>query len=319
MNAGKVLLLGGSGFIGASVAEHLCARGIAVTVSTRVATRARDLLTLPTVEVVQADLAADDGARLDELMRGCDAAINLIGILHGDFEAVHVDLAGRVARAAARTGVRRFVHMSALNADAGAPSEYLRSRGRGEEAVRAALAGTATEFTVFRPSVVFGARDHLLNLFAALARHFPLIPLGSPDARLQPVWVEDVARAIVLSLYLPECANRIYALAGPRVYTLRELVSFAMNAVGHPRPLFGLGPALSALQAAVFERLPGKLITRDNVKSLRVPNVSVERFPAIFGQPREMESVMGPWLSARDGRVPGRLDHFRHRARHDHV
>lgn len=315
MKITKVLLVGGSGFIGAAVAEQLASRGIAVTVPTRLEDRAKRLLVLPTVEVVEADV--HDADRLAELVCDKDAVINLVGILHGDFEREHVTLPRQIAEACASTGTTRLIQMSALNASVTGPSEYLQSRDRGEGAVmEVASRHPELNVTLFRPSVVFGEHDRFLNMFATLIKFSPVIPLGSPDARFQPVWVEDVARAVVQSLAMGETFGHTYALVGPRVYTLRELLELVMRVTGQHRPILGLGAGLSALQAAVFERLPGKLITRDNLRSMSIPNTSGEPFPALFGEAHSMEGIIPGYLqnNALDIAGRARYDRFRYRA-----
>lgn len=298
----KILLLGGTGFIGSSVAEQLARQGVVVTVPTRKRERARHLLMLPTVELVGADI--HDRAQLDSLVRGQDAVINLVGILHGDFERAHVALPRAVAEACARHRVPRLIHMSALNAGVGAPSAYLQSRGRGEAAVQAVANQTpGLKLTTFQPSVVFGRNDRFLNLFAHLLRFSPFVPLGSPHAQFQPVWVEDVARAIVMCLDNPITHGKTYPLVGPDVVTLRELLERVMAATGRRRPILPLGPALSGLQAFIFEHLPGKLITRDNVRSMSIPNTADTPFPAIFGPAHSLDNIVPAWLSPSQGRA----------------
>ena len=313
MNINKVLLLGGSGFVGTSVAEQLAARGIFVTVPTRRLNRANHLLLLPTVDVVEADIF--DAVELDALVREHDAVINLVGILHGDFERTHVAFPKVVAESCAKAGVARLIHMSALNADVNGPSEYLRSRGRGEAAVWAVgKANPALNVTMFRPSVVFGERDQFINLFASLTKFFWVIPLGSAAAKFQPVWVEDVARAIVTSLDLVETKNQTYPLAGPQVYTLRQLVDFVVTVTARRRLVLGLGPALSMLQARVVGMLPGKLITPDNVHSMSVPSISDQPFPAIFGRAAAIEGVVPAYLGLETAGGRTRYQQFRNAA-----
>jgi NADH dehydrogenase len=193
--------------------------------------------------------------------------------------------------------------MSALNANKDGPSHYLGSRGHGEAAVLAAAQAGALDVTIFRPSVIFGEHDKFLNMFAELVRFSPMVPLGTPDAQFQPVWVEDVARAIVQSISLEETFGKTYDLVGPRVYTLRELIEWVMAVTGHKRPILGLGATLSSIQAAVFEHLPGKLITRDNVKSMSVPSTSAQVFPPLFGTAHAMESIVPDYLTANTGRA----------------
>ncbi|HEX9390647.1 MAG TPA: complex I NDUFA9 subunit family protein [Usitatibacteraceae bacterium] len=298
----KVLLLGGSGFIGSAVAEQLTARGYFVTVPTRNRERAKHLLILPTVDVVDADV--HDPQQLLELVREHDAVINLIGILHGDFAREHVALPRLVAETCVAAGVRRLVQMSALNAGLDGPSDYLVSRGRGEAAVWA-VAGEnpSLRITVFQPSVVFGEHDRFFNMFADLVRLFPLIPLGSPEAQFQPVWVEDVARALAASITMSEAYGKTFPMVGPRVYTLRQLLEMTIAFVGKKRLVLGLGPGLSRLQATAFEFLPGKLITRDNLRSMSLPSTSATPFPAMFGAASSIDSVVGAYLQRSTGRA----------------
>jgi len=260
-----LLVLGGSGYIGRSLVNLLAARGLRVTVPTRRRSRARELITLPTVEVVEADI--NDPTVLAALVVGHDAAVNLVGILHGDrgtpygsrFRRAHVELPRRLVAACEAAGVARLLHMSALGADPRGPSMYLRSKGDGEAA---ALGSARVATTIFRPSVVFGAGDRFLNLFAQLAAYAPVLPIGGADARFQPIWVDDVAAAMANTLDEPATNGRVYELAGPRIYTLRELVSFAARAAGHPRPVIGLPDWAARLQASLMEHAPGSIGSR---------------------------------------------------------
>jgi uncharacterized protein YbjT (DUF2867 family) len=302
MNIKKVLLLGGSGFIGASVADQLSSRGFFVTVPTRLRERAKHLLIFPTVDVVEADV--HDANSLLALGREHDAVINLIGILHGDFEREHAEFPKLVAETCAKAKVSRLIHMSALNANVNGPSKYLQSRGRGEANVLAvAKANPELKVTMFQPSVVFGEHDKFLNMFANLVKIFPFIPLGSASAQFQPVWVEDVAHAIVESLTQSETFGKTYPLVGPKVYTLQQLIEFVIALSGKLRLVIGLGGGLSMLQATVFEYLPGKLITRDNVRSMSLPNISATPFPATFGAASDMEAVVPTYMREQSGRA----------------
>jgi len=200
----KILILGGTGFVGRHVCEKLTQLQWRVSVPTRHEANARDIQMLPALDVVPADV--HDEATLTRLVAGHDAVVNLIAILHGTqeaFQRTHVQLPQKLARACAATGVRRLVHVSALGADMRnpdvAPSLYLRSKGHGEVALHEA----ALELTVLRPSVMFGADDKFLNTFARLQKIFPVIPLAASHALFQPVWVEDVAGAIVFSCRTP--------------------------------------------------------------------------------------------------------------------
>ena len=268
----NLLVLGGSGFIGRYVVGSLVARGCRVLVPSRRRARARHLILLPTCDVVEGNIM--DDVTLDRLVAGQDAVINLVGTLHGsrdEFQRVHVDLPRRVVAACTKHKIGRLLHMSALGANASAPSMYLRSKAGGEVQVESG----SPAWTLFRPSVVFGVEDRFLNLFAELAKWFPLLPIGCASAKFQPVWVEDVARAIANSVDNDVTFGRTYELAGPRIYTLRELVEFAAHAAGHPRPVIALPDGLAHFQARLMELLPGTpLLSRDNLDSMKVDSVA---------------------------------------------
>lgn len=307
MKLDNVLILGGSGFVGRHLVAALAAKGIRVTVPTRHRERAKHLLPLPTVDVVETDIMAQ--GVLKALVHGKHAVINLVGILHGDFERAHVALPRAAVAACRGQGAKRLLHMSALGAGPDAPSQYLRSKASGEEAV---LSAKDLDVTVFRPSVIFGPEDRFLNMFAELARLFPVLPIASPEARFQPVYVGDVAQAISHALGELDTFGRVYELCGPRQYTLRELVEFASRQSGHERAVIGLPDRLAYLQAFVMEKLPGKLITRDNLRSMQVPNVCAGGFP--FGiQPQALEAAAPAYLSQTGPRE--RYPQFRWRAR----
>jgi len=288
----NILVVGGAGFVGRHLVAALAARGAQVTVPTRRRDRAKHLILLPTVDVVEADVR--DPKVLERLAEGRDAVINLAGILHGpDFTAMHVELAQGVVNACHGAGVKRLLHMSALGADPKAPSEYLRSKGLGEQAV---LAADDLEVSVLRPSVIFGPEDRFLNLFARLAQFLPVLALGSPGARFQPVYVGDVVRAYVAALDDRDAAGKRYDLCGPREYTLRQLVEFVCAVTGRRRLVVGLPDNLSYLQAWFLELLPVKLLTRDNYYSMQVPNVCDGAFP--FGiHPVALEAAAPSWLA----------------------
>ena len=292
MTCDNVLVIGGSGFVGRHLVAALAARGKRVTVPTRRRDRAKHLILLPTVDVVEADVR--DRKTLARLSEGRDAVINLAGVLHGpDFTATHVELAQAVVNACRGAGVRRLLHMSALGADPDGPSAYQRSKGMGERAV---LAADDLAVTVMRPSVIFGPEDKFLNLFARLAKFLPVIALGSPNARFQPVYVGDVAAAYLAALDDRDAAGKRYELCGPREYTLRELMEFVCATTGRRRLVVGLSDRLSYLQAWFMELSPIKLLTRDNYNSMKAPNVCDTPFP--FGiKPVALEAVAPSWLT----------------------
>jgi uncharacterized protein YbjT (DUF2867 family) len=304
----SVLVLGGSGFIGRHLVAELVRRGKKVTVPSRRRERAKHLILLPTVEVVEADIF--DGGVLHALVRRHDAVINLVGVLHGpDFDKPHAELPSSLVEACRACGVKRLLHMSALGAAPDAPSEYQRSKGRGEQTV---MEAADLDVTVFRPSVVFGPEDRFLNLFARLARLLPVLAVPCPEARFQPVYVGDVAQAFAEALEHPEAIAQRYDLVGPREYTLKELVAYVCQATGRHRIVAGLPSGVAHMQAFFLEKLPGQLMSRDNLRSMQVPNTSRATFP--FGiQPRALEAVAPAYLSPSGPRE--RYPQLRWRAR----
>jgi NADH dehydrogenase len=301
MSLERILVLGGSGFVGRHVVARLVSWGQRVVVPTRSRERARHLFLLPTVEVVEADVR--DPVTLERLAAGASAVVNLVGILHetrpGDFDRVHVELARKTVAACQAAGVRRLLHMSALNARPEGPSRYLATKGQAEEIVAAAN----LEWTIFRPSIIFGREDAFLNLFARLERVLPVMALACAGARFQPVWVGDVAEALALALADDRSSGERYALCGPRIYTLRELVAYTGEVTGYRRLIVPLGPALARMQAWVLERLPGKLITRDNLKSMTVDSVCGCPYPELLGgPPTALEAVVPAYLAPASAR-----------------
>ena len=302
MKLQTVCLIGGSGFVGRHVANLLCDSGVAVRIPTRRRERVKsELIVLPTAEVIEADI--NDSQQLEKLVTGCDAVINLTGILHevskGDFQRVHSDLPRKIVDICRSGDVRRLVHVSALNATHDAPSEYLRSKAAGEQQIRAAEA-SMVQTTIFRPSVIFGRDDNFLNLFAKLANLTLVIPLACPNARFQPIFVEDVARAIVKSLDETKTFSRTFDLCGPKVYRLQDLVAYVCVIRGVRRSILPLSARMSYLQAWTLEHLPGKLMTRDNLRSMQVDNICDGTFPKMFGfEPHALETIVPGYLAKR--------------------
>ena len=304
----RVLVLGGSGFVGRYVVAQLAGAGHSVVVLTRNRARAAHLLLLPTVQVVEGD--PYDAATLARNASGMTAAVNLVGILHEHgrttFARAHVELPRLLVNACRSAGIVRVLHMSALGARVDAPSAYLRSKADGESVI----AGSGLAATIFRPSVIYGREDSFLNLFARLARWFPVIPLAGANARFQPVWVGDVATCFVRALVDNETIGARYDLCGPTVYTLAELVRFVADASGNPRAVFPLGPGLASLQARVMERLPGSLLTRDNLASMQIDSVCDAGFPPRFRiEPERLEAIAPSYLAPRAQH--SRFDTFR--------
>jgi len=295
----RVLVLGASGFVGRSVCARLAAAGFAVRALTRERLKSRPLTVIPSLEIFLG--SPHDDASLALALDGMDAVVNLVGILHQSrresFEKVHVQLPARLARVCRSAGVRRLVHVSALHADPGGPSEYLRSRGRGEAALRSE--GTGLAITVLKPSVIFGRDDSFLNLFAGLVKPLPVVPLAGAGVRFQPVWVEDVARAVAACLEDARTAGQSYDLCGPQAYPLAEIVRYVARLQGLERVIVPLPGWAAQAQAFVLEHLPGPLMTRDNLASMKLDSVCSCPFPAVFGfAPSAMEAIVPEYMAA---------------------
>jgi len=314
----NVLILGGTGFVGQALCEALVERsggaGMRVAVPTRQISQGKNVQFLPTVEVIEANI--HDETQLARLLTGRDAVVNLIAILNGsaaEFERVHVELPRRLAAAMNATGVRRLVHVSALGVGPDAPSHYLRTKTAGEKV----LSEAGLELTLLRPSVIFGSKDRFLNVFALMQSILPVVPLAGAQARFQPVWVMDVARAIVSCLANDSTIGRTYECAGPREYTLAELVKLAGRCSGHERPVLAVPDAVGRLQAALMELAPGQpLMSRDNLDSMRVPNVATGRLPGLADlgiQPTPLEAIAPTYLGPARGCA--RFNIFRAQAR----
>ena len=294
-----VCVIGGSGFVGRHIVHLLQSGGYSVRVPTRRYESAKELIVLPDVDVVEADV--HEPAALAGVLRGMDAVINLTGILHegntqrSNFQQAHVTLPRMIVQACLKQGIRRLVHMSALNADTRSKSAYLRSKAQGEALARS----EALAVTVFRPSVIFGPEDDFLNQFAALLRLLPVLALACGDSKLQPIYVEDVARAFVTSLENPLTFNQAYNLCGPDVFTLQQLVQIVSDLQQRQRWIFTLGEKASYYQAWLLEKLPGKLMTRDDYYALLGHSVCGGPFPAVLGfQPTALPAVAAQYLGA---------------------
>lgn len=315
MQLKEICVIGGSGFVGSAIVTKLDAAGYQVKVLTRRREAAKHLLLLPHVEVLQCNVL--DNQALRNAITGSDAVINLIGILHqtrqGSFDLMHHQFPARLAKICMELGITRLLHMSSLRAGKHAPSNYLRSKGAGEAALLAVVEKTNVSklnLTIFKPSVIFGRGDRFINLFASLIKMMPVLMLAKPNAKFQPIWVEDVATCFVQSLQNKTCHGQIYELAGPQVYSFRDLVKAVMMALGIQRPIVGLNDTLSYVQATLMELMPVKLMSRDNVRSMEVDSVSSAAFPAVFGlSPTALEAVIPEYLVNANTR--GAYDRFR--------
>ena len=293
----KILVLGGTGFVGRSVCKLLLQQGWAVTVPTRSAS-SQSLRSVP--GITQRTLDVHDEVALNQIVAGQDAVINLVAILHGStasFERVHVELPRKLVRACAANNVRRLIHISALGADdldpESRPSEYLRSKSRGEAILlHTHQAMAALDVTVIRPSVIFGEGDKFLTMFAKLQSMFPVMPLAGAQSRFQPVWVEDVAAAVLRTLADGTSSDalgvlpRVIEACGPQVFTLSQLVKLSGQLSGTAgacgRPIIPLPSWMARIQARAMELAPGEpLMSRDNLDSMKIDNVSSGQIPGL--------------------------------------
>ena len=275
MRSKVVTVFGGSGFIGRYVVQRLAERGAVLRVPTRRPSEALFLKPLGAIGQVNLEpWNASAPGEVDRLVAGADMVVNLIGILfeakRGDFDRLQARLPGQIGVAAARAGAQRVVQLSAIGADPTSPSAYGRSKAAGEAALSAAFARA----TILRPSIVFGPEDDFFNRFARMSRLLPTLPLiGGGHTRFQPVYVGDVADAVVAALAREDVAGRTYELGGPSVYTFKELLAYLLRVVGRRRLLLGLPFGLAGLQARILQFLPDPPLTPDQVELLKRDNV----------------------------------------------
>ena len=301
-----VTLFGGGGFLGRYVAQELLKAGARVRIAQRDPGKAwflKPLGGLGQTQFVAADISrAESAARA---ARGSDAVVNLVGILKGKFDAVHVDGARNAAEAARATGAKAFVQLSAIGADPESPSDYGRTKGEGEAAVRSAF----PDATILRPSILFGPEDNFVNRFARMARIMPVLPVIRPNVRFQPVWVSDVARAVAAAALDPEThGSKTYELGGPQVLSMEELNAWIVNEIGRKRTLL-LVPDDAARIMALFGWLPGAPMTWDQWMMLQKDNVAspgATGFEAFAISPAPLAAV-----------APGYLVQYRRHGRFD--
>jgi len=311
-----ICVLGGTGFVGRHLIGELVKENFKVKVLSRKRERHRELLVLPNVSVINANVY--NARELNRHFANVDIVINLVGILNqrghnNSFNVSHIELTEKVITACKINSISRLLHMSALNADAEkGPSHYLRSKGVAEDYVHKA---DGIDVTSFRPSVIFGQDDDFFNRFAGLLKMIPSVfPLACPESKFAPVYIGDVVSCFVKAIDNRDTFGQRYELCGPEVYSLKQLVEFTADQIGVKRRVLGLGKGLSSLQATVMGLLPTKPFSRDNYKSLQVDSVCEEGFPAIFNTiPKSVEAVMPSYLALQNTR--GRYYNYRANAR----
>lgn len=290
-----VTLIGGGGFLGRYVAQALLARGARVRIAQRNPRQA--LFLKPQGGLGQTQFVAADLTKPESIARavaGADAVVNLVGILRGDFQRIQADGARVVAEAAKAAGVARLVHISAIGADPASSSAYGRSKGEGEAAVRAAFPGA----TILRPSIVFGREDQFINRFAAMIASAPIVPVLRAGTKFQPVYVGDVADAVVAALDAPKlAAGETFELGGPDVLSMGALVRWIAKATHRSPAIVELPDAIGGAIAA-FGFLPGAPITRDQWKMLANDNVvtAAHGLKALGITPTPLDAVTAGWL-----------------------
>ncbi len=301
----RTAVLGGSGFIGRYIVQRLAARGDVIPVGCRRAEEAKFLKPLGDVgQIATLNLTIGDEQILPAFLAGNDALVNCVGILRESgsqtFDRVHHTGPARLARLAREAGIERFVHISAIGADSRSSSAYARTKAAGEAAVRDAF----PTVTILRPSVVFGAEDHFFNRFATMATISPVLPLiGGGHTRFQPVYVGDVADAVLKCLDDPTTAGRTYELGGPKVYTFRELIELVLGEIRRKRLLIDLPFGLAAIQARLMSILPNPPLTPDQVELLKRDNVVSSGALTL--------AALGIAPTAVEGVLPSYLDRFR--------
>ena len=296
----QITVLGGTGFVGTQLVARFAAAGHRVRVPTRDPLAARHLAVLPTVDRVRTDVHQPEALR--QIIAGSDVVVNLVGILNEKgfsgrgFEEAHAELTRKVLAACVETRVTRYLHMSALGADETGPSYYLRTKGLAERHVRAAP--DTLDWTIFRPSVIFGVGDSLLNRFAALLRlSGGFMPLARAEARFAPVWIADVVSAFERALHGGHTSRQSYDLCGPQVITLADLVRYTGELAGTGAHVLPLPDALGRLQARIMDFVPGKPFSSDNYRSLTVDNVCRENGFARLGiTPTALQSIAPTYI-----------------------
>ncbi len=288
----QVLIIGGTGFVGSHLTQELLAQNYSVVIAKRSDSPSKYLLDQRARVISHHDYSEMGVRELLGHVPKDAVVINLVGVLHAkqedpygpEFLEAHVNIPTHIISAMKFLGMKRYLHMSALGADADGTSMYLRSKGDAEDLVR----NSGLDFTIFRPSVVFGNDDQFINMFGKLQKYFPIMPLGGAKVLFQPVSVEDVSKAFTQAIAMPQTIHQSIDLCGPTVYSLAEIVKFAAKRQGVSRPIIPLPNWATYLQACLLEFLPGpKVMSRDNVASMKTPSVLSS------GSPNPLEQIFG--------------------------
>ncbi len=277
---GKIVILGGSGFIGAQLATKLSSSSEKIIIPTRNIESNPGLKMIPNLDITQSDVT--DDRTLNFLLKDTDLVINTIGILNefdedNSFDKIHYQLTKKISYALKQNKVKRYLHISSLNADSKSMGNYLKSKGKAEDYL---LSETRLfcNVTIFRPSIVFGEADSFFNKFSTLLKIFPVFPLACPGAKFMPIYVEDLTDYMINTINDIETYNKKIDATGPHEYTFRELIDHTLSALKIKRIILPLNNFLSKIQARVFQNLPGKLFTMDNYQSLQIDSCSDKGF-----------------------------------------
>ncbi len=290
-----ICLLGGAGFIGQNLTQHLTEAGFAVRIPTRKRERVKkDLIVHPTVDVIEANVM--DQSSLDTVTSGCDIVINLVGVLNEtkgeSFINTHVDFPRQIISACKKNSITRLIHLSAIGVSSEAPSKYLKSKWQGEEAIKLGSQGVI-KTTILRPSIVFGDGDSFINLFVKIIALSPLIPLVKSDALLQPIYVGNVSTVVTKILDSTETGGKTYELGGPKIYTFKEILNIICLSQKRRRVIIPMPSVASTMIARFTEKFPLKILTRDNLLSLTIDNTTSQNFSTIFNiKPESLESYL---------------------------
>lgn len=314
MSKGRITLLGGTGFVGKELACRFAQQFSEVVLLSRHTQRSRSLGILPNVKVTKANV--HDAKELKNALQGSDVVVNLVGILNSagsspqnSFTGAHADLTKTVIKACEECGISRYLHVSALNADAkNGTSEYLKSKGEAEDHIKASK---NINWTLFQPSVIFGEQDQFFNRFSELLTSLPVFPLACPDSKMAPVFVGDVCDVIVDSLDNAESVGQTIKLCGPSDFSLQEIVEYTAELRGLNRYIIRLPDGLAKLQARIMEFVPGKPFSMDNYNSLQTDSVCGD---GCERQPTSVQAVV-PRYIGNSGGVNGRHQSRRELAR----